>query len=165
MEADAFVALARAAAPSREELEAAGLDEADIDEIRGSFACPTRPPSGASSDDDELSRLLHRYDCSRFELSMFRFVSPPTAHPTGRLVGWLEADAVVQTPSGEVIVLDHESADAPATVCARTGVTFLDALGVRLRHGHGERSTELARACEQAAGVASPNPFWRTVAG
>lgn len=161
MDAEEFVGRVRAAAPSRAELEAAGLEQAEIDEIRLIFACPVRPLSDASSDDGELSRLLHRYDCSRFELSMFRFVSPPTGHPTGRLVGWLEADAVVQNSLGEVVVFDHESPGAPAMVCARSGETFLEALAHRQRQGHGHRgrSLEVALACRRMA-CPHADPGW-----
>ena len=168
MNAYDFVRVVRATAPDRGSLVSAGLEAAEIGKVLQMFTCPERAAAvRASSPRDELERLLAEYDCSRLEIGVFRFVSPASSHESGRLVGYLEADAVTLGEDGRVGWHDHhDGGRAPGVVCAQSGAAFLDALAHRVRgRGAPRDSVAMSAACARRAGVAPASAFWAILGG
>ena len=126
MKAREFADALRAAAPSRDELLAFGLDVEEVEGMVAAFEC--MPRDRRRADSDALLELLYEYDCSRVEISHVTLVGAVLPHPSGTLVGHWEADPIVLTELGELVVFEHAD---PATVlvpCARDGASFLDVL-------------------------------------
>ena len=113
--------------PSRGELEADGLSVEGIEDIQGSFRATPRQLSG-SVPGSELEKMILDYDCSKIEVSWIRFLDKPVPHPHGIQVAYFEADMIIVSPTGTIVMYDHENADFVMAECAADSERFLDAL-------------------------------------
>ena len=113
--------------PSRAELEADGLSPEGIEDIQSSFRAIPRQLSGLVPG-SELEKMILDYDCSKVEVSWIRFLEKPVLHPHGIQVADFEAEMIVVSPAGTVVMYDHEDPDFAVEECAADSERFLDAL-------------------------------------
>ena len=106
MQAETFIKTLHQAMPSRDSLLGYGLDEEDIQHIQATFIARKRSTSGDPSM-PEVLRLLNDFDCGTVEIGLLQLFSQPKEHPNGMHFANCEADPVVLTPSGTIVMLDH----------------------------------------------------------
>jgi hypothetical protein len=161
--AEEFVAALREEMPERRVLEDYGLDPTEIEGIYESFLVIGRESAPDSSLPETL-RLVTGFDCSRVEIGLIRFLGGCREHERGVQFAWCEADPIVLTDDGTVVMCEG-SVDIP---CAVDSSRFLDALMrfVRLRSNKSRwmgKCDEATARCAEAAGGASYREFFRIV--
>lgn len=164
MNAETFVQHLKSAMPDRADLEDYGLDEDEIRQIRGALQAHRRGTDGAPA--TEIERLVSEFDCTRVEVGAVRFDDRATAHRFGTAFGRCEADPLVVTRGGSVVMVDHADPGGRRVSCASDSERFLDALArfVSIQHDRGEwrgRPDEAAESCALAAGGEQHTEFYR----
>jgi hypothetical protein len=165
--ADFLVALQNVM-PPRAELEAYGISPDDIECVQATFRFMPRKQLSSDSG-SELERMILDNDCSTIEVGLVRFLDRPREHRHGVQVAFCEADSVVVSPAGTVVMYDHANPDY-ATNCAANSERFLDALAVYLTirrekakwKGRGNAAAEL---CAEKAGGVDYIAFFRLLCG
>jgi hypothetical protein len=175
MKADDFVRTLLDTCPTMESLLRKGLSEKGAMEERGSYMCVLRPNVAPLV--DPLLDLLSRYDCSKVEIGMIRFMSAPT--DVGELwqIGKDEADPIVlDKVTGEVTLRSLSHPDHTISKCASTSSRFLDAVALCARSlthlsEHDPRGEDqeachrFAHECGNAAGSAAYTRYYMTLLG
>ena len=163
-----FLAALQNVMPSRAELEACGLGLDEIESVQATFRfIPRKPPSSVSR--SELERMILDHDCSTVEVGLIRFLDRPREHRHGVLVAFCEADSIVVSPAGTVVMHNHANPDKTMN-CAANSERLLDALGVFLTirrekakwKGRGNAAAEL---CAEKAGGSNYLAFFRLLCG
>lgn len=126
VKAEDFLARVQQCMPTRDALEAAGLDDEEIVDIQSAFRHQPRGEVHLLS--NEIERMIEENDCFRIEVLGVRFLSHARAHPMGTAVAEWEADPIVVSSSGEVAAFDHVVPTFRLEVCAATPSGFLAAL-------------------------------------
>jgi hypothetical protein len=163
-----FLVVLQNAMPPRAELEAYGLGRDDIESVQATFRFTLRnEPSSVSG--SELERMILDNDCSNIEVGLIRFLEEPNKHRHGVQVAFCEADPIVVSPAGTVVLYDHANPDY-AMNCAASSERFLDALGAfliirREKSKWKGRGNAAADLCAEKAGGGHYVAFFRMLCG
>lgn len=164
-----FLNLVSSFRPSREELIEYGLDEAEIEDIRGTFSVTTRPLVGDVGG-DEVSKMILKNDCSQLAIGLLRFVVRPIEHSKGKIVAYCEADPVIVRWDGVIVMCDHAGGVDVDIECARDSEKFLDAIGkfAEIRKNKLQWKGRFDDAVEISAGLAgniNSRDFYKILCG
>ena len=102
---------------SRAEMEAYGLSREGIESVQATCRSVPRTPS-ASVPSSELEKMIIDNDCSTVEVGLVRFLDRAYEHRHGIQVALCEADPVVVSPAGTILIYDHEGPDYVMLNCA-----------------------------------------------
>lgn len=169
MRSEDFVQLLNKLAPRwREQAKTFGLSDEEADDIAMESSVRPRSPTPIDAGDDELLRLINRYDCSRLSVPGGISFRSEVLHDKQRaFVAAEEADPIIIRSDGKVVLLDHASPDFVIAACAANGAAFLDALGILLDVPEGLQRGEhawrrMTEQCTAAAGGEEYRKFWTT---
>ncbi len=163
-----FLVALQNAMPPRAELEARGLSLDEIESVQATFKfIPRDQPSSVSG--SELERMILDNDCSTVEVGLIRFLEGPHEHQHGVQVAFCEADSIVVSTGGTVMMYEHANPDKGMN-CAANSERFLDALAAFLTvrsekpkwKGRGNAAAEL---CAEKAGGCNFVAFFRLLCG
>lgn len=162
MNVESFINTLSQSKPSVEELELAGLDKNEVDEIMATFDVKSKIPHLNDNDNDsvcQLKRLVTNFDCSTVEIGSVQFLKSPEIDQKGFYFGRYEADYLYIIGTGQVVAYDHAEESTIYQYCAESGEHFLDVLAVFLRElnlvsngGQSDSSALLDKAISKAGG-------------
>ena len=127
MKAEQFVERLEALAPAITDLQKVGLKENEAIAERKTYHCAKRAKPLSLPDSNEVVALLTGWNAGQIEIGMIRLFDDPVQINEGLQIGLVEADPLVITGGGEMIVYETNSQHILWRV-AQNPDSFLDAL-------------------------------------
>lgn len=127
MKAEQFVERLEALAPAITDFQKVGLNEDEAIAERKTYHCDKRTKPLSLPDSNEVVVLLTGWNAGQIEIGMIRLFDEPIQINGGLQIGLVEADPLVITDEGEMIVYETNSQHILWRV-AQSPDFFLDAL-------------------------------------
>jgi hypothetical protein len=164
MRAATFVKELAKAAPSEDDLRAAGFSQVETEAFIASYKCIPRETNPSDNNgQDEVLILLRHWDTSRVEVGIVTFLNQPYEENGKTYIGYVEQDNLVVLSNGEVVVEELGNSDHILWRVAVNGAHLLEALAVAARFSKdcmvtGDDAIDvskvqvMAKRCSDAAG-------------
>lgn len=127
MKAEQFVERLEALAPAITDLQKVGLNKDEAIAERKTYHCDKRTKPLSLPSSNEVVALLTGWNAGQIEIGMIRLFDEPVQVNGGLQIGLVEADPLVITDEGEMIVYERDSQHILWRV-AQSPDSFLDAL-------------------------------------
>lgn len=175
MKAKQFVEHLEALAPTIENLQKIGLNKDEAITERKTYFCNKRPNPLSLPGGNEVTTLLTEWSAGQIEIGMIRLFDEPVQINEGLKIGLVEADPLVITNEGKIIVYEKNTQHILWRV-AQSPDSFLDALLIAAdfltKTGMGiidfedvDAAKQAANDCAMAAGGSDYAQFYLMLLG